>query len=271
MSVMGCGRFLVTVVTTAACGRVSFDAQLDAQLDAHMADADLLALHDEDGDGINDRDDLCPHIADSDQADNDGDRVGNACDPLTDAALERIVFFDPMLEPSSAWEFRLGTPTYTGEAVTADLRNGELFMTLTGLTPDKDHFVVGGSFGAVSPTNARQLYIAAAETDLEFTYCEVYETMAVDKWGLVWTPDYNLFYTEAAGALSQPLENQAIRMSLQHVPQTSELKCETTFPVDMPMLTAPVSSAITPTKYMLYAMGVELRIDYVIVIRTDPP
>lgn len=274
---MGCGRFLVVVVTTAACGRVSFDARPDASdgaSDGNPADADPLATHDEDGDGINDRDDVCPHIADMDQADNDGDRVGNACDPLTDAALERIILFDPLISQEPPWEFS-GTvpPTYTGDAVTFDLRNGNMFMALTTVAPAKDHLVVGGYLGATSPTNIRQLSLAAVETLTEFAYCEKYEenTGPIEKWGLVWTPDNASFYTEDAGALTETIANHAFRTSLAHNPFTSDVECETTFPVDKPQLTAPVSTAIVPVQYMIYAQGIDLRLDYVVVIRTDPP
>lgn len=38
------------------------------------------AGHDEDGDGVPDDGDLCPHIADEEQGDADGDGIGDACD-----------------------------------------------------------------------------------------------------------------------------------------------------------------------------------------------
>jgi hypothetical protein len=49
--------------------------------------------HDEDGDGVDDACDVCPHIADPSQADADGDAVGDACDPHP-GVLDRIVRFD---------------------------------------------------------------------------------------------------------------------------------------------------------------------------------
>jgi len=47
----------------------------------HDASADVLTGHDEDGDGIADEIDPCPHLASGDHDDSDGDGIGNACDP----------------------------------------------------------------------------------------------------------------------------------------------------------------------------------------------
>lgn len=47
------------------------------------------ATHDEDGDGVPDACDLCPHVASPDQTNSDGDELGDACD--TDAASAQCV------------------------------------------------------------------------------------------------------------------------------------------------------------------------------------
>lgn len=58
------------------------------------------AEHDEDGDGILDACDLCPHLAGFD-VDPDGDGVGSACDP--DPAMpNRIAFFEGFNTPGLA-------------------------------------------------------------------------------------------------------------------------------------------------------------------------
>jgi len=54
-----------------------------------------LGGHDEDGDGVRDSDDVCPHLAGS-QADGDGDRVGDDCDPNPTVARDTIARFATM-------------------------------------------------------------------------------------------------------------------------------------------------------------------------------
>ena len=67
----------------AGCGRIAFDP---------------VALgHDEDGDGVRDIDDVCPHLADPTQDDGDGDGVGDACDPNPTVARETLALFATMM------------------------------------------------------------------------------------------------------------------------------------------------------------------------------
>ena len=68
----------------AACGRLHFEDTPDAVLG-----------HDEDGDGIPDVDDPCPHVP-GDRADRDGDGVGDACDPNPDTPTESFLIFATM-------------------------------------------------------------------------------------------------------------------------------------------------------------------------------
>ncbi|HEY5922118.1 MAG TPA: hypothetical protein VIV11_10630 [Kofleriaceae bacterium] len=74
-------RRAVLLIAVAACGRVGFDP--------------LDLGHDEDEDGIADTDDVCPHVPDA-QADGDGDRVGDACDPNATEPRDRISLFATM-------------------------------------------------------------------------------------------------------------------------------------------------------------------------------
>ena len=73
-------------------------------------------LEDEDLDGVLNEFDNCPGLPNSDQADKDGDTVGNACDINPDVATEKIVgrymFNRPLTDRAdwqgSGWEFRDG-------------------------------------------------------------------------------------------------------------------------------------------------------------------
>jgi hypothetical protein len=69
-----------------ACGRLDFEARA----------IDALAGHDEDGDGVPDSIDVCPHIPDPAQLDSDGDGIGDACDPEPDNPRQHLVLFATM-------------------------------------------------------------------------------------------------------------------------------------------------------------------------------
>jgi hypothetical protein len=84
-------RYVALLALVAACGRWRFDEI--PRDDAGMADGP--AGHDEDGDGLPDLIDLCPQIA-GDNADADGDQVGDACDPNPSIPTERITLFATM-------------------------------------------------------------------------------------------------------------------------------------------------------------------------------
>jgi hypothetical protein len=91
----------VLVIVAAGCGRVGFegvaagdtgdDASGDARLDAPMHPGSL--THDEDGDGVADGLDSCPHVAGA-QTDTDGDGVGDLCDSEINNPRQRITLFE---------------------------------------------------------------------------------------------------------------------------------------------------------------------------------
>jgi hypothetical protein len=89
----------IVAVAIAGCGRYGFaPGDADAGGDTGpMADAFVCHPigHDEDGDGVDDACDVCPHLAD-DQTDSDGDRIGDACDPEPANPRQHLVLFATM-------------------------------------------------------------------------------------------------------------------------------------------------------------------------------
>ncbi len=72
--------------------------------------------HDEDEDGVDDGCDNCPTYPDSDQADSDGDTLGDACEePSRSDLLSGVFGFDPFLASSTvpALEWTVGGGTWT--------------------------------------------------------------------------------------------------------------------------------------------------------------
>jgi hypothetical protein len=104
-------KAVALVALVVACGRVDFTGRA---IDASPADArnDALVGHDEDGDGIPDIIDVCPHIPDPDQLDSDGDGIGDACDPEPTNPRQHLVVF-ATLQPGDQPLGLAGTGTWT--------------------------------------------------------------------------------------------------------------------------------------------------------------
>jgi hypothetical protein len=78
-------RWFATILLLTGCGRIGFDE----------IDPTSPAAHDEDGDGVPDLIDVCPHLPGS-QADSDGDGVGDDCDFEPTVPRQRIALFATM-------------------------------------------------------------------------------------------------------------------------------------------------------------------------------
>lgn len=87
----------------AACGRLDFAEHVDASGDA-SSDTPSAVGHDEDGDGIPDSIDPCPHVAIGGMTDTDGDGVGDACDPNPTTPTEFWVRFATMQAGDTAFD-----------------------------------------------------------------------------------------------------------------------------------------------------------------------
>ena len=95
------------VLITVGCGRLGFSggSSVDGSVvpDGPARDiASCALIHDEDGDGLDDACDPCPHLAEQTD-DSDGDGVGDACDPQPALAKQRIAFFDTFETTRLEW------------------------------------------------------------------------------------------------------------------------------------------------------------------------
>lgn len=107
-------RLALVVLALVGC-KFRFDERADAQRADAPVMIDVPPDHDEDGDGVVDVIDTCPHLA-VPQTDTDGDGVGDACDPAPGAPTERIAMFDPFLN-ASGWTAITGTWLPQGDAL----------------------------------------------------------------------------------------------------------------------------------------------------------
>lgn len=104
---------------TCVAGTTDHDAGADAAIDARAIDAAVRP--DEDGDGVPDVEDNCPHVANPGQDDvtelaiGGPDGVGDACDPEPSKAGNRLVLFDGFAAGlSPLWGASMATSTSGG-------------------------------------------------------------------------------------------------------------------------------------------------------------
>ena len=249
------------LVVFAACGRFGFDATVDAP-----APACAIAVgHDEDGDGIDDACDGCPHIADPDQIDSDGDGVDDVCDPNPSVPTESIVRFDPFTSLRPMWTVMGATPTIDGDSATIDALGSDGVIELDD-PPTFDYYEFGGAVGLNrQPDNKVEIYVKGPQAG--YYYCELYDHGAsMINFDLAYTLDGTTYATGPITPLQAPLANAAFVISLDQRPPNVD--CGTSWP---PSDTdhEPIPIGLAANRVALHVINDQVRIDYFIQIHTS--
>ncbi|MDB4957479.1 MAG: hypothetical protein JWO36_5048 [Myxococcales bacterium] len=133
-------------LVVAGCGRFDFD--------------ELPPEHDEDGDGIPDVSDPCPHVAGG-YADRDGDGVGDACDPNPDVPTESFRVFatlmpgDNPFTDAAAFEQQADAVHFSGDTAGMSLEGTlatariDIGFDILALVGSGQHQVASGIISAV--------------------------------------------------------------------------------------------------------------------------
>lgn len=154
------------LIVVASCGRFGFDPT--SAPDAPPACLEI--GHDEDGDGVDDACDVCPHIPDP-QLDTDGDGVGDACDPNPTEAIDKILFFDSFATPNAAWTFTM-PPTYDADDLVVDATNAGYFAAIWAHLPSTDVFEIGATITG-NDSGSQQIAVLA-DDPVHYYYAELY-------------------------------------------------------------------------------------------------
>jgi hypothetical protein len=202
--------WFVALIALAGCGRVGFEIatnQLGDSGTADGGDADVVPLgHDEDGDGVPDSEDVCPHVADS-QADGDSDGVGDMCDPNPTVPGEQITLFatmgpgdQPLVAGSDdgVWTQLADALEFSGDPAIGGDNNlyGEHFMPLVvgnvrvALGIDVSMVIPG------SPSGQNQISIAVTDNQLPLYFVELNQVAGLFDASQITYYDGNYFATD---------------------------------------------------------------------------
>lgn len=259
-------RALTIAILLGGCGRLSFDAQGtsdgatgDVARDTGTGCTGAVG-HDEDGDGVDDACDVCPHLADN-QSDADGDRVGDACDPEPANPRQKIVFFDPFVSLA-------GWTAVTNESIDND---AALLRASTGIravhrpyVPQTDYFEMGVETLATGPGTQSLVMINLDTGAAGNYYCEMFDNG---------TPLLQFTYTfDGVNFLHPQTTNAPTRLvptsaRLQMARDATNVRCGAVW-AGQQLAASGATPALAANELVIYAENIDVRIRYMVQIRT---
>lgn len=250
----------------AACGRIGFDGAT-GDPDGSIPTPDLAPCtngtnHDEDGDGIDDGCDLCPHVFDPDQANFDRDGLGDECD--WDLFSESVRFFDPFEEARADWMYERGSSVAGGQLVLAGLA-GDSYATLVE-APGLERIEVEGELVTVAGEQ-RQLSLHADEpSGMRSYYCELYDSGSAGKVGLTYTYDF-VAYTIVQEMPIGRIDAGPVKLTMVNV--RPNVQCIVEYAGERYQTGGFVPNDLPGTRFAVESLAIDTRINYAIRITAN--
>lgn len=252
---------VVLCVLHSGCGRFGFADRPDA---ARGPDAFVCTPvgHDEDGDGVDDACDVCPHLVGT-QADGDGDRVGDACDPEPTNPRQRIALFDPFEVLGPPWSAFGGAVT-TGGKLRLGTPTEPRYVTLPHVR-GTDSFIVGGSTGA-GGAGSRLIAITLGSSTPARFYCELVDDSASTELQFTYTLDGSAYMFGDETPAPTQMMNGAGTL---HMSTSRDLAtCSSTWHGES-LTAVGTIPAVSVETLLLYAQNIDASLDYFLQIHTD--
>jgi hypothetical protein len=280
-----CPGDLECVQGTCRAADYRVDAAVEAEPDAPPGDTDADGIldnvdncsaagnadqHDEDGDAIGDVCDPCPHLVGT-AADADADGVGDACDPQPAIGKQTIKFFDPFTTNKLEWQHGTGVTRVTDQ-LRAMAPTG---FTRLNIATGELRIVTGGSVTAVSSSGPHQMSVSFGMNTAadDYYYAEFYDGSGSGGAVKLVKADSGTYTGLVGAAYGGALPTGAWSMQIDESVSTQKLALEATLGgLSYGPLAAPASTPalISNASLTLNTKNVDVRINYVLVIETTP-
>ena len=258
------------------CGRLGFTAASDtgqdakAVTDAEAMDGRQLLGHDEDGDGLPDFADNCPHIANVMQANGDGDQAGDACDsfPTTQNTLQFYSLVadqdsDPVFEftgDQGAWAF------FDDFWIANSALNTNLHIKIP--TGSSEIFIGYDVINTIGNAPSKELSVRAELSSTSAYYYGHYDVGggANARVSNVFYDGVNYSVLMNASSTGQPFATGPASMSVRFDTNVKEIRTRFANSTGSYDVASPAPQLTTMPHYHLDARGAEIKIFYFAIV-----